>query len=306
MMDKIKANHEWHNTTTFRSGKSNEGEAVGVNCRQNSVAVKEKLNLNINLQTTTLYFRGERIWNAFMLDLLPKGLNHAEKALLSGCSAGGLATFLHCDKFTALLPNTATVKCLSDAGFFLDVRDVSGRNTIRPIFKRLVEFQGVEKNLDRRCTASLPDPSLCFFPQYALQYIQTPYFIVNAAYDSYQFNHILVPPSTDPRGQWSQCKRDIRECTQEQLNGLQAFRMKMLAALNPLTSSSDGGLFINTCYTHGQSELQDAWFAPDSPRLNNKTIAEAVGDWYFGRNAYKEFDCQYPCNSACVKLTNPL
>lgn len=42
------------------------------------------------------------------------------KALLSGCSAGGLASFLHCDNFTKYLPENASVKCLSDAGFFLD------------------------------------------------------------------------------------------------------------------------------------------------------------------------------------------
>ena len=43
------------------------------------------------------------------------------QALLSGCSAGGLATFLHCDDFKSLLPENASVKCLSDAGFFLNL-----------------------------------------------------------------------------------------------------------------------------------------------------------------------------------------
>lgn len=43
------------------------------------------------------------------------------QALLSGCSAGGLATFIHCDEFAELFPQNTTVKCLSDAGFFLDV-----------------------------------------------------------------------------------------------------------------------------------------------------------------------------------------
>jgi len=45
-------------------------------------------------------------------------MDKAEKALLSGCSAGGLATYLHCDNFRELLPSTATVKCHADAGFF--------------------------------------------------------------------------------------------------------------------------------------------------------------------------------------------
>lgn len=42
------------------------------------------------------------------------------QAFLTGCSAGGLATLIHCEDFRALLPEEVTVKCLADAGFFLD------------------------------------------------------------------------------------------------------------------------------------------------------------------------------------------
>ena len=45
------------------------------------------------------------------------------QAFLTGCSAGGLSTYIHCDDFRAVLPNTPTVKCLADGGFFLDVYD---------------------------------------------------------------------------------------------------------------------------------------------------------------------------------------
>ena len=43
------------------------------------------------------------------------------QAFLSGCSAGGLASILHCDSFRALIPSGAKVKCLSDAGYFINV-----------------------------------------------------------------------------------------------------------------------------------------------------------------------------------------
>ena len=43
------------------------------------------------------------------------------QVLLSGCSAGGLATFFHCDSLKERLGGIVTVKCLSDAGFFLDL-----------------------------------------------------------------------------------------------------------------------------------------------------------------------------------------
>lgn len=44
----------------------------------------------------------------------------SQQALLSGCSAGGLASIIHCDQFKALLPGTTKAKCLSDAGLFMD------------------------------------------------------------------------------------------------------------------------------------------------------------------------------------------
>lgn len=43
------------------------------------------------------------------------------QALLTGCSAGGLATLVHCDDFRELLSKDTDVKCLADAGFFPNV-----------------------------------------------------------------------------------------------------------------------------------------------------------------------------------------
>ncbi|OVA14052.1 Pectinacetylesterase [Macleaya cordata] len=255
-------------------------------------------------ETARLYFRGQRIWKAIILDLLPKGLNGADKALLSGCSAGGLATFLHCDNFTKLLPKNASVKCLSDAGFFLDVRDVSLQHSARLFYENLIVLQGAEQILNKNCTSSRYYPNQCFFPQYALPYIKTPYFILNSAYDVYQFHHNLVPPSTDLRGHWKQCKLNPASCNQNQLIILQGcFRFEMLRALLFFYEySRKGGLFINSCFAHCQSESQDTWFAPDSPRVHNKTIAESVGDWYFERKITREVDCPYPCDSTCHNL----
>nr|KYP74789.1 Protein notum isogeny [Cajanus cajan] len=254
-------------------------------------------------RTTTLYFKGQKIWEAIIRDLLPQGLGKARKALLSGCSAGGLATFHHCDDFAKYLPKNASVKCLSDAGFFLDERDISLNHTMRYFVKSLVQLQGIEQNLNRNCTRALYFPDLCFFPQYALRYISTPYFILNSAYDVYQFHHILVPPSADMHGHWNRCKLNPAECTPAQINTLQGFRLHMLAALRPFYMNSRiGGMFINSCFAHCQSELQETWFGADSPTINEKTIAEAVGDWYFSRDRTKKIDCAYPCDATCHNL----
>ncbi|CAL0316002.1 unnamed protein product [Lupinus luteus] len=251
--------------------------------------------------TKTLYFKGQKIWEAIIDDLIPKGLGKASKALLSGCSAGGLATFHHCDNLAKQLPN-AHVKCMSDAGFFLDVEDISSKYTMRSFFKGVVELQGVEKNLNTKCTSALQSPDLCFFPQYALKFISPPYFILNTAYDVYQFHNALVPPSSDKQGKWNRCRNDPAACTPEEIHILQGFRSKMLDALKPINLNSEkGGMFINSCFAHCQSESQD-WLGRDSPRVNNKRIAEAVGDWYFDRKKSKEIDCEYPCDKTCHNL----
>ncbi|KAG0491640.1 hypothetical protein HPP92_005038 [Vanilla planifolia] len=168
-----------------------------------------------------IYFRGKRIWEAIIDDLLSKGLMQAQMVLLSGCSAGGLAAFLHCDALSQVLPESVIIKCMSDAGFFLDVRDISGNDTFSNSFYDLVVLQGVQSSLNKACVASSSFPQQCFFPQYNLPFIRNPFFILNSAYDVYQFRHIFVPPSADPSGSWTPCKLDPKACTPYQISILQ-------------------------------------------------------------------------------------
>lgn len=244
-----------------------------------------------------LYYRGQRIWQAVMENLLEKGMDKAEQALLSGCSAGGLTSFLHCDNFKELLPKTAKVKCLGDAGFFIDSPDISGFYHIRSYFNEVVTLQGSAKNLPLDCTSMYP--SQCFFPQYMLPYINTPLFVLNAAYDSWQIKNILVPSEADPGRYWQLCKLDIENCSSRQLEIMQGYRNEMLRQLTLVKNSTSGGMFINSCYAHCQTEMQDLWHSPNSPRLYSKTIAETVADWFFNRTVVKEIDCPFPCDSTC-------
>ncbi|GAU32393.1 hypothetical protein TSUD_44360 [Trifolium subterraneum] len=153
-------------------------------------------NKVFNNGTTKLYFKGQKIWEAIIQDLLPKGLKNANKALLSGCSAGGLATFHHCDNFTKYLPTNASVKCMSDAGFFLDEKDISFNYTMRNFFKSVVTLQGVEQDLNRNCTKGLSS-------------------------SAYLFSNVLVTPSSDPHGQWNHCKHNLSTCTPAKIDTLQ-------------------------------------------------------------------------------------
>ncbi|MCL7035946.1 hypothetical protein MKW94_014179, partial [Papaver nudicaule] len=123
--------------------------------------------------STGLFFRGQLIWDAVMEELLSLGLANARQALLSGCSAGGLATLIHCDDFQEMLPKEVNVKCLSDAGFFLDEKDVYGERTMRAFYHAVSNLQGVTKSLQKDCISKM-ESSECLFPQNFVKYIKTP------------------------------------------------------------------------------------------------------------------------------------
>ncbi|KAK8947291.1 hypothetical protein KSP39_PZI007260 [Platanthera zijinensis] len=248
-----------------------------------------------------LFFRGQRIWLAAIQDLMSKGMRNAKQALLTGCSAGGLAAIQHCDEFHALFPGSIKIKCLADAGMFLDAFDVAGQRTLRSFFSGVVNLQGVSVNLPKSCTSRM-NPFLCFFPQNVLSSVQTPLFLLNSAYDVWQLQGSLATKAADPHGYWMECKMNNAKCNTDQIQFLQGFRNQMLNYVEKFSLSSKAGLFINSCFAHCQSERQDTWFENNSPSIRNKGIATSVSDWYFDRAQVKLIDCPYPCDRTCHNL----
>lgn len=71
-----------------------------------------------NDATVPLYFRGFRNLDAVLSDLIAnEGLASATEVIVTGNSAGGLATLHHADHFTARLPWSKVV-AIPDSGFF--------------------------------------------------------------------------------------------------------------------------------------------------------------------------------------------
>ncbi|WJX46542.1 Pectin acetylesterase 2 [Trifolium repens] len=159
---------------------------------------------------------------------MSQGIKNAEQALLSECSAGGLTSIIHCDEFQSLLPKPSKVKCNSDAGFFLDAIDVSGGRSLRDLFGGVVHLQEVHKNLPKNFISRL-DPTPCFFPQNLVEHVETPLFLLNAAYDVWQVRSSLAPTIADPLGTWNDCKSNHAECNSSQIQFLQGvFRSLLL------------------------------------------------------------------------------
>lgn len=248
---------------------------------------------------TKLFFRGQLIWEAVMDELLSIGMSKADQALLSGCSAGGLAAMIHCDDFRDMLPRDAAVKCLADASFFLDVKDVSDRPTMQTFYQDVVSLQGVDKSLPKDCVAKMKAGE-CLFPHEIISRIKTPFFLVNPAYDFWQIQHVLAPVASDPVRNWRKCRLNLLDCSPSQMEVLQGFRKSLMTAISEIEKSKEGGIFIDSCFIHCQTWSDNTWHGP---RIENRTVSESVGDWYFNRKATKLIDCpSFPCNPTCVNM----
>ncbi|XP_065879332.1 pectin acetylesterase 7-like [Euphorbia lathyris] len=264
--------------------------------------VEEPLKVN---QTAQLFFRGQRIWDAIMAELMDRGMKNASKAILSGCSAGGLAAILHCDQFRALLPKEAIVKCISDAGYFIRGSDLTKNHTIDDVYGKVVALHGSVKTLPKSCKQAKPE--LCFFPQFVAETMETPLFLINSPYDSWQIGHILAPNTLQvaKTKEWNDCRLDIAKCSPDQLKIVQAFRDEFVKAVETGAGKNPkNGYFINSYHAHCQTSDAENWIGPKALKLKNTEVWKAVGDWFFDRapTPFREIDPPYPSNPTCPSL----
>lgn len=76
-----------------------------------------------------------------------------------------------------------------------------------------------------------------------------------------QLRESLAPNGADHNGAWR-----ASEC------GV-GFRDQMVATVKDFSGSRSNGLFINSCFIHGQSEMWATWNAPGSPAIGNKVLS---------------------------------
>ncbi|GER56205.1 pectinacetylesterase family protein [Striga asiatica] len=234
---------------------------------------------------TNLHYRGSRIFKAIVEELLTKGLQNAQNVILAGNSAGGLATILNCDRFRAMVPKNARLKCVSDSGFFLRAKDLPNAYQREVYYSQVVQLHGIANFLPKSCTSRM-DPGLCFFPENLIGDIETPLFLLNSAFDQYQITVNLKPnPNNEPG--WGSCIWNIYTCTPSQLQLIKDFRNTFIETVNNSGDCSSRGLFINSCYIHDYLWSAQRW---TSVTLKNKSIAQAIGDWYFDRATVKLID----------------
>lgn len=232
-----------------------------------------------------LYFRGKRVREAAYASLMASAnLGAATDVVVSGCSAGGLATFLHTDQWCDRLAVDAKAldKCVGmpDSGFFLDYQDplrtkAEGRTTggrlgntvsgdyhrgLKWVFDTMNTTSGINQDCINAHGVGGPttdDPAyLCQFAEHTAPFTHTPLFPLQSEYDAWQTGHVLYYPNTGA---------DV------QVLGDNITKRLSATLLGPHPQS---GAFLDSCWHHC-----GMW---NQIRIDGDLVSTAFAKWYAG------------------------
>lgn len=252
---------------------------------------------------TSLYYRGKSNLVAIMDDLVRRGrVTGVKRFVLSGCSAGGMACYLHCDFISEYLaakaPHVTDSKCICDAGVFVDVPSLTGVRTVRNNYFNMVEQMNAIGGLPKACVAAEPDPRICVFSEKAIQYPKTPTFGINSLYNFTFWDLGGLPASWKPcfpkNGALS--NETWQHCNETQRAIITEFRETFIGKVNPLWDpASPHGVFLDSCpMQHCQTST--GW---NKVSVAGKQMASAVAAWYFEHVTLKQIDEPFPSNPTC-------
>ena len=239
-------------------------------------------------QNTTLHFRGRAILDAEIKSLLEeRGMNKATYVVVSGCSAGGLATFLHCDHWASAIEaatkengnGAAKVVCMPDSGFFLDEdRAPQYGSKMRNVY----QFQeSSTAGLNEACVehhSATNDTEKCIFAQWTSAHIKTPTFPLQSQYDSWQTGNVM---GTGDAATQNAFGKNLTELVQS-----------LFLFLAP-----QHGIFLDSCHHHC-----GAW---DGPVIDSVSSGVALNDWYTKGSAgltnkgFFNQNTPFPCDACC-------
>lgn len=207
-----------------------------------------------------LHFKGSYILDA-IIDTLKTdyGLVDASDLVVSGGSAGGLATYLHTDRWKDSLPDSVFVAALPDAGFFLDWDSTHPATTARTyasvMRKNFKDFNAIG-SVNQACVTAYEsaggDPAACFFAEHVVNFIKTPLFALQSVTDAWQVPNVLGD--------------QVPEHVNKYRNALTS---RLLAHFD---SRSDRGGFFDSCYHHG-----GLW---NKIGIDGVKMPDAFGHWY--------------------------
>lgn len=226
----------------------------------------------------TIYFRGRRVLRLLLQTIAERhGLANASEVLLSGGSAGGLATFLHADQVKAQLEelgaNLRVYKAAPVSGLFALHDDATGTPLYPNEMRHVFTMQNCSSGVNSACVASLPPHEAwrCIFANYSYAHTSVPMFPLQSVLDSWQMGNIWKGDSACARSKFTKCTaEEVRE-----LNGYAHDLLADLKRTSKFRRDGEGG-FVESCYEHVQG--QGGGFGKYT--INGTSEQEALTRWW--------------------------
>jgi hypothetical protein len=241
------------------------------------------LDGGVKVGSQTIYYRGARILQQMAKSLMAQlQLASATDVLVTGGSAGGLSTYLHCDFWRDVSPR-ATVVAMPDSGFFLDYNRAPGKTpSYHDDLTWVATAMNATEGLPAACRAANPtNVSRCIFAEHVIPTLKTPLFALNSEYDAYQVADILHAPANDTTA----------------INAYGDLFVQTVQNTLLLPSGPQHAIFLDSCYHHTR-DWQDI-------TIDGQTQPQAFATWYgsLGQPNAKRLWLQnqtYPCPACCT------
>lgn len=247
---------------------------------------------------TALYMRGRAILDAHLAELESREsfLSTASAVIVSGTSAGGLATYLHASYFASRLtaPGSRAV-ALPDAGFFYDHETYppgSGRHAWLDTITDAIAPQLWNSTLLGPLAACLDAPpgglrARCFLPESSFAWQTVPFFIVNSLYDPANLG-ISDGLSCNP----------YDSCDAQQLAAVKLYAGDLRDAILGTISPSRDSYYLTSCYQHEESCRARDWYGIT---IGGQSMNHTFYTWWLDGvgEAARRVDVDWPGDASC-------
>ena len=245
----------------------------------------------VRVGNQTIYYRGRALLDALFEELFARGLSSASQLLWSGCSAGGLTTYVHADWVTSLMHErapAAKVVALADAMFSLNHLRMDGANNWPMMMHWVYTAMNSTDSVNQACVADMAakfgvpkgnrsEGWRCMFGSAVAPYVQTPLFVLNSKYDTWQMLQIIGLSRTDClncTGTPRRCAVSVMSCTPAQRAFWVDYGHQMVDLLTALPPRHTA--FVRNCPAHCQAG--QAGFLNDT--INGVSMTDAITTWY--------------------------
>ena len=283
-----------------------------------------------------IWFRGRAIIDA-TLDALQRNvmnasslISDARHVIETGCSAGGLAAYLHADYYADYFRGriSGTFLAMPISGYFLDA--VSLATGGKQYGAQMAVIHALSNaSTNAACEAAYAgqaaDAYKCNMAEYVYPFIRAPVFALNSFADSWQTSCVMTAaPVSQPLSlangnctgmpnywhAWYPCTSNPVNCTPAQIEQLYIpFGAEMVTSLthtNAVKSGAAGsGGFITSCHTHCEALNFFDTFTIGTPSMRDAAAAWIAANQASGGTSEPQWLIDVPYTNTTPYVVNP-